>query len=195
MSFAVANIQNVRDTAGADAAKLPESDPLRAQLQSLSTKADELRSKIVATKEGGMITGEERIREHVGELYGDDQPVRRPSDRLPGGARGLARLTSLRMSSTTSPSSPLRNCPRSIRDCRSSTCRRSRCSMRRSGSTSTAPRRPRDRRALPARCRRWTEEVLNARRNYLPGLKLERFGDGCGTAEAVPFQTRRLYEM
>ena len=53
------------------AAKLPEKDPLRKQLQNLAAKCDELRSKIVATKEGGMITGEERIREHLGQLYGD----------------------------------------------------------------------------------------------------------------------------
>ena len=32
---------------------------------------ENLRSKIVATKEGGAITGEERIREHLGVLYGD----------------------------------------------------------------------------------------------------------------------------
>jgi hypothetical protein len=31
---------------------------------------DELRKKIVATKEGGMITGEERLRENLVELYG-----------------------------------------------------------------------------------------------------------------------------
>ena len=42
---------------------------------------DELRSKIVATKEGGMITGEERIREHAGELYGYVQQYEgRPTD-------------------------------------------------------------------------------------------------------------------
>ena len=49
----------------------PKNDPLHARLEQLSSKADALRSKIVATKEGGAITGEERIREHVGELYGD----------------------------------------------------------------------------------------------------------------------------
>ncbi len=91
MSFGVANIQNVRDTAAADAAKLPQSNPLRAQLESLSTKADELRSKIVATKEGGMITGEERIREHVGELYGDiNQYEGRPTDYQAARADSLA---------------------------------------------------------------------------------------------------------
>jgi methionine synthase I (cobalamin-dependent) len=31
---------------------------------------DQLRKKIVATKEGGMITGEERLRENLTNLYG-----------------------------------------------------------------------------------------------------------------------------
>ena len=38
MSFAVANIENVRDAATRDAAKLPQSDALRGQLQSLATR-------------------------------------------------------------------------------------------------------------------------------------------------------------
>ncbi len=60
----------MRDGANARAAKLAENDPLRKQLQQLAADCDALRSKIVATKEGGMITGEERIREHLGQLYG-----------------------------------------------------------------------------------------------------------------------------
>ena len=71
MSYEVAAIQAVRDSATDRAGKLPKNNPLRSQLEQLSSKADALRSKIVATKEGGAITGEERIREHVGELYGD----------------------------------------------------------------------------------------------------------------------------
>jgi hypothetical protein len=71
MSYAVSAIEGVRDGATADATKLPEKDPLCARLQQLSTGMDGLRSKIVATKEGGGITGEERIREHIGGLYGD----------------------------------------------------------------------------------------------------------------------------
>ncbi len=74
MTFAVESIEGVRDTANARAAKLGErvskNDPLRKQLQQLVADCDTLRSKIVATKEGGMITGEERIREHLGQLYG-----------------------------------------------------------------------------------------------------------------------------
>jgi photosystem II stability/assembly factor-like uncharacterized protein len=70
MTWSVESIEGVRNAANERAAKLPEKDPLRSQLQQLAGKCDELRSKIVATKEGGMITGEERIREHLGQLYG-----------------------------------------------------------------------------------------------------------------------------
>jgi hypothetical protein len=71
MSFAVDSMVNLRDTANARAAKLPEKDPLRKSVQELSQHADALRSRIVATKEGGAITGEERIREYLTNVYGD----------------------------------------------------------------------------------------------------------------------------
>ncbi len=71
MSYATSAIQTVRDSATARAAKLGDKDALRARLQQLAEDSDKLRSKIVATKEGGMITGEERIRELLGKLYGD----------------------------------------------------------------------------------------------------------------------------
>ncbi len=71
MSYAASAIQGVRDAANARAAKLLEKDPLRARLQHVADESDKLRSKIVATKEGGAITGEQRIREYLGELYGD----------------------------------------------------------------------------------------------------------------------------
>jgi hypothetical protein len=70
MTYAVEAIEGVRDAAKARAAKLEEKDQLRKPLQQLATDCDALRSKIVATKEGGMITGEERIRELLGQLYG-----------------------------------------------------------------------------------------------------------------------------
>src|SRR4030095_1290449 len=41
-----------------------------AVLESYDEKLDALRKKIVATKEGGAITGEERLREHTDQLYG-----------------------------------------------------------------------------------------------------------------------------
>jgi len=43
---------------------------LAARLRGLSGRLEEVKKKVVATKEGGAITGEERIREHADLLYG-----------------------------------------------------------------------------------------------------------------------------
>ncbi len=71
MSFAVDSMVGLRDGAAMRSAKLPANDPVRKSLEQVSQKADALRSKIVATKEGGAITGEERIREFLTGIYGD----------------------------------------------------------------------------------------------------------------------------
>ena len=52
------------------AAAVPESDPLRKSVTDFDGKVDAIRKKIVATTEGGAITGEERLREHTDQLYG-----------------------------------------------------------------------------------------------------------------------------
>jgi hypothetical protein len=75
MTYGVEAIEGVRNAANARASKLAEArvsekDPLRKSLQQLADDCETLRGKIVATKEGGMITGEERIRELLGQLYG-----------------------------------------------------------------------------------------------------------------------------
>ena len=49
---------------------LPEGDPLRKTLTDFDGKVDAVRKQIVATTEGGAITGEERLREHTDQLYG-----------------------------------------------------------------------------------------------------------------------------
>ena len=55
----------------ADASKnRPAGDATLARLAEFDGKLDGLRKKIVATKEGGAITGEERLREHTDQLYG-----------------------------------------------------------------------------------------------------------------------------
>ncbi|HJT97886.1 MAG TPA: hypothetical protein VJ696_06185, partial [Rhodanobacteraceae bacterium] len=69
MSDLVFRINAGRTQADAAGAKLPANDATRKQLAALSTQADEIRRKIVATKEGGAITGEERLREFLTELY------------------------------------------------------------------------------------------------------------------------------
>jgi photosystem II stability/assembly factor-like uncharacterized protein len=92
MSYAVSAMEGVRDSAKARAAKLGEKDALRGRLEHLSEESDGLRSKIVATKEGGAITGEERIREHLGELYGDlNQYEGRPTHEQAARADSLGR--------------------------------------------------------------------------------------------------------
>ena len=53
------------------AAKLPASDPLARRLRESAAAVDVLRKKIVATTEGGAITGEERLRENLADLYGN----------------------------------------------------------------------------------------------------------------------------
>jgi photosystem II stability/assembly factor-like uncharacterized protein len=70
MSDLVFKLNAVRAQASAAAAKLGEGDAMRKQLTALNDKADAIRKEIVATKEGGAITGEERLREHTDELYG-----------------------------------------------------------------------------------------------------------------------------
>jgi BNR-Asp box repeat/BNR/Asp-box repeat len=71
MTFTVERINGVRLSLDERAAKLPAGDPLATRLGVASTAVDALRRKIVATKEGGMITGEERLRENLADLYGN----------------------------------------------------------------------------------------------------------------------------
>jgi photosystem II stability/assembly factor-like uncharacterized protein len=49
---------------------LPEGDPLRKAVTDFDGKVDAVRKQVVATTEGGAITGEERLREHTDQLYG-----------------------------------------------------------------------------------------------------------------------------
>jgi photosystem II stability/assembly factor-like uncharacterized protein len=51
-------------------AAFPENDPMRKTVKDFDGKIENVRKKIVATTEGGAITGEERIREHTDQLYG-----------------------------------------------------------------------------------------------------------------------------
>ena len=70
LSFDVDRINSVHDGLLERAAKLPKDDALVPQLNALAGKTELIRKKIVATKEGGAITGEERIREKTSQLYG-----------------------------------------------------------------------------------------------------------------------------
>jgi photosystem II stability/assembly factor-like uncharacterized protein len=63
-------IQYLRQMADGIAKQLPEKDALKGDLKQFIDAAEEVRKQIVATKEGGAITGEERLREHTDQLYG-----------------------------------------------------------------------------------------------------------------------------
>jgi photosystem II stability/assembly factor-like uncharacterized protein len=95
MTFATERINGVRLALDARAAKLPANDPLAVRLRAASAQVDELRRKIVATKEGGAITGEERLRESLADLYGnvngyEGRPAQTQVDRADAIARELA---------------------------------------------------------------------------------------------------------
>ncbi len=95
MTFAVDRINGVRLALDQAAAKLPANDPLVARLRAASAQVDELRRKIVATKEGGAITGEERLRENLADLYGnvisyEGRPAQTQVERTDAIARELA---------------------------------------------------------------------------------------------------------
>lgn len=65
-----ARIVALRGEIAAASKNRPAGDATRARLAEFDAKLDALRKKIVATKEGGAITGEERLREHTDQLYG-----------------------------------------------------------------------------------------------------------------------------
>jgi hypothetical protein len=55
----------------AKTAQTPSLDePAKAAIKDFDNKVDVVRKQIVATTEGGAITGEERLREHTDQLYG-----------------------------------------------------------------------------------------------------------------------------
>jgi len=95
MTFAVERMNGVRQALDERAAKLPARDALATRLRAAWATVDSLRKKIVATKEGGMITGEERLRENLADLYSnvvfyDGRPSQTQVERADALARELA---------------------------------------------------------------------------------------------------------
>ncbi len=70
MSFQVDRINGVHDALMERGTKLKGDPAFGKTLQELAGKVETMRKKIVATTEGGAITGEERIREKTTQLYG-----------------------------------------------------------------------------------------------------------------------------
>jgi photosystem II stability/assembly factor-like uncharacterized protein len=71
MTYIADAVVDARDQARDRVGKLAAADPLRKRVQALADALEGLRGRLVATREGGGITGEEKIREKLGDLYGN----------------------------------------------------------------------------------------------------------------------------
>ncbi|MFL5394220.1 MAG: hypothetical protein ACJ79G_15430 [Myxococcales bacterium] len=70
MSALVDRLESAQNAAEAREKQMGSGDALSARLRAVREKVADVRKQIVATKEGGAVTGEERIREHADILYG-----------------------------------------------------------------------------------------------------------------------------
>jgi len=70
LTYTADAITGTRNQARERAMKIADNDPARRQLEDFVKALETIRTKLVATKEGGGITGEEKIREQMGTLYG-----------------------------------------------------------------------------------------------------------------------------
>src|SRR5215470_13243599 len=87
MTKLATRIDGARDAVRDRLKGLPDTDPLAGKLRGLGDRLEAARKQIVATTEGGAITGEERIREHLDQLYGaldrwEGRPARYKLDRI-----------------------------------------------------------------------------------------------------------------
>ena len=69
LTYVVDATNDLRDQARQRSGAATDSQ-LKDQLNNFIGKLEDFRSKLVSVKEGGMITGEKKLREHLGELYG-----------------------------------------------------------------------------------------------------------------------------
>jgi len=70
LTYVVDAIIDARDQARARAEKLGKGDALGKKLGVTADRLDDLRRSIVSVREGGQITGDEKLREKLGTLYG-----------------------------------------------------------------------------------------------------------------------------
>ncbi len=70
LTWLVDAIRDARAQGVARADSLPAGDPLGKRLRTLSDRFETLRASLVATREGGALAGERKLRERLGMLYG-----------------------------------------------------------------------------------------------------------------------------
>jgi len=108
-----AQIVGLREQVAAAARGRAANDPLQHRLADFDHQLDALRKQIVATTEGGAITGEERLREHTDQLYGaliswDGPPTAYQLDNIAGLRSQLTDVTT-RFSQLTAKELPSLN--------------------------------------------------------------------------------------
>jgi hypothetical protein len=70
LTYTVESIQAIRDSARVRAKALGTKDALAKKLNTFADKVEAHRGTLVAAREGGRLTGEQRLREQLGDLYG-----------------------------------------------------------------------------------------------------------------------------
>ena len=92
MTTVADRVDGLRAAVATRRAALPAGDALAPPLAAIADKLDAIRKPIVATTEGGAITGEERLREHLDTVYRamlrwEGEPTRYQVDRVAALAR------------------------------------------------------------------------------------------------------------
>lgn len=70
LTYTVESAVTVRDSARAQAKALKPGNALRTRLEAFAQDIEQWRGTMVAAREGGRLTGEEQLRERLGDLYG-----------------------------------------------------------------------------------------------------------------------------
>jgi hypothetical protein len=70
LTMVVESITDARDQAGARAGALPQGDALRKRLEAFQKTMEGLRQALVSVKEGEVVSGEDKLREELGLLFG-----------------------------------------------------------------------------------------------------------------------------
>jgi len=70
LTMVVESITDTRDQARARAEKLPPGDGLRKRRETFEKTMEDQRQALVSTKEGEVVSGEDKLREELGMLYG-----------------------------------------------------------------------------------------------------------------------------
>jgi photosystem II stability/assembly factor-like uncharacterized protein len=87
LTYVADTTKSLADQAEARAAKLPAGDGLRRQLEAVRNSLEGFRATLVATSEGGWMSGEEQLREKMAKVYGgvngyDGRPTKSQIDQM-----------------------------------------------------------------------------------------------------------------